>query len=97
MMSTEMSRAITAVAEDFVETMKDSGFETFAEMKRCYMMDSEDIRAEVDSILRDRVPEVCVDEDDGTMVIADDGDEMTYRKFMSCVYSEIKTMMAEEA
>jgi hypothetical protein len=39
------------VADDFSRTMKENGFETFAEMKKCYMWDANDIKEEVDSIV----------------------------------------------
>lgn len=69
------------VADDFMQTMNEQGFESFDEMKRCYWWDSNDIKAEVDSILQS----VCeadayIDEVDGSDVILDGG-IIPYRKF----------------
>ena len=38
------------VADDFKETMKENGFESFEEMKKCYWWTAQDIREEISDI-----------------------------------------------
>lgn len=60
-----IQEAAEYVARDFVQTMIDEGFETFQEMSRCYMWDTEDIKQEVYYILQ---PTNCWMWDDGSTV-----------------------------
>lgn len=60
-----IQEAAEYVARDFVQTMIDEGFETFQEMSRCYMWDTEDIKQEVYYILQ---PTNCLMWDDGSTV-----------------------------
>jgi hypothetical protein len=39
------------VADDFTRTMEEQGFETFKEMRKCYMWDANDIKEEVSTII----------------------------------------------
>lgn len=78
---TKLEQAAALVAQEFKATMAEGEFDTFNEMARCYRWESSDIKDEVDAILRDLTAgEVYIDEDDGSMVFAPDG-EMEYRKF----------------
>lgn len=68
------------VAEEFRETMSQEGFDSFNEMAKCYWWSAEDIKEEVDEIIRSIDDTACIDEVDGKSVILD-GDEISYRKF----------------
>lgn len=69
------------VANDFFETMKEFDFQTFDEMKKCYWWTSQDIKEEVDGIIRQaKGCDAYIDELDGSLVFLD-GQDMAYRKF----------------
>lgn len=68
------------VAEEFRETMSQEGFDSFNEMAKCYWWTAEDIKEEVDEIIRAIDDTACVDEVDGKSVILD-GNEISYRNF----------------
>lgn len=53
------------VAEEFVQTMKEEGFEIFQEMVKCYMWETDDIKSEVCYILQNTNCEMW---DDGTQL-----------------------------
>lgn len=80
------------VACAFQQTMKEEGFETFAEMKKCYMWTPEDIKEEVDDIIRDATFEdAYIDELDGTLVFCS-GQDMEYKRFQKLWNKALKSM-----
>ena len=81
------------VAKDFFETMKAEGFRTFAEMKRCYWWTTQDIKEEVDYIIRQTGEDAYIDELDGSLVILG-GQDMPYRKFSGMWRSALAKMAA---
>ena len=82
--------AAEAVAQDFVNTMKDEGFQTFEEMKRCYMWEPEEIKQEVSAILDEFTD--CWMWDDTTHVQIGIED-MPYREFKKLWTSKVKELM----
>lgn len=88
------------VADDFKHTMEDHGFETFAEMKRCYMWDARDIKEEVDSIVREisakaweetqNTAETAFVADDYSFVQIGVCDEMSWKEFKKLVFGFLK-------
>ncbi len=79
------------VAGDFRETMKTEGFETFTEMAQCYWWDTNDVKDEVDYILRDATNgEAYLDECDRTEVIIGQGASLPYREFSRMWHSALK-------
>lgn len=80
------------VANSFKETMLDEGFETFKEMRDCYCMSSEDVKDEIDSIIRYIANDTHADawlSDDGSFVQVE-GDDISYRKFNAMVMTAIR-------
>ena len=91
MTQTALNRAIARVAIEIHTEMESEGFETVAEMKKCYGMDNEDFKEYVSDIINDTMGfEVWIDEEDGNTVYSENGDEMSYRQFISGVYGEVK-------
>ena len=95
-MAKTLNNAVELVAKSFVDTMKEEGFETFAEMKSCYDWSSEDIKSEVRYVLNLNATgeDDCYLSDDDTEILnCVDIEEISYRKFMSMVYGVIKELM----
>ena len=68
------------VADEFIKDMREHDFETFDEMVKCFWWTTNDIKDEVDYVLRENG--AYVDELDRTCVLAEDTGEMiSYRKF----------------
>lgn len=81
------SDLVNIVATDFETSCKENDFETFADMCRCYMWDSSDIKAEVQWIVND-TNTAWMEESEITI---DDGDEpYKYKSFISDVRKELK-------
>ena len=79
---------VKVVVDDFVEEIVDNGFDTFADMARCYQMESEDIRTEVASVINS-TKEAFFGED-GVIVIF--GEEpIKYRSFIADVRKDLKS------
>jgi hypothetical protein len=84
------------VADDFCRTMKDQGFETFGEMKKCYMWDAKDIKEEISSIVSEisenlwqethNVGSTAFVSDDFTFVQIGILDEMRWGDFKKLVF-----------
>ena len=71
------------VANEFKQTMKEEGFDSFKEMAECYWWTANDIKDEVDVIISNAVEGLGVsgiDEVDRTDVYLN-GDMISYRKF----------------
>ena len=69
--------------------MKDNDFESFNEMKDCYWWTSQDIKNEVEAVLKDN--DWSIDEIDGSDIFDNNSNVVTtYRSFMSKVYTIIK-------
>ena len=80
-----IDRLTHVVADDFLDTMKDFDFASFAEMVRCYMWDTKDIKEQVNMIIDEYArshPEegLFYLDDDGTDIICND-DIIPYRTF----------------
>lgn len=68
------------VANDFMRTMAEEGFDSFQEMCDCYWWTSKDIKDEVKAIISNLHRDDCFLDDDGVDVVC--GDEMlSYVKF----------------
>lgn len=80
------------VAEEFKSDMDEHGFETFDEMAQCYWWSQQDIKDEVDYILRDLTDgKAFIDEIDSTEVIYSDG-TIPYRSFSRMWRKYLKTV-----
>ena len=85
------------VADDFQKTMDEEGFETFLEMKRCYMWEAQDIREEVESIISE-LSKKAWEENGETFFMSDDYtfiqigicEEMSWRDFKKLVFANLK-------
>ena len=81
-----MQNIIEYTAQDFAKTMKEESFESFREMAGCYMWSPEEIKEEVESILKEYEEETgrraWIDEEDGKTVYTD-GSEMEYKTFIA--------------
>lgn len=85
------------VAEGFVETMKNEGFETFKEMCDCYWWTTKDIKTETDYFLRYsgiENEEAYIDEFDMNDVICNYG-MMPYTEFAKMFKKKILKMMKQ--
>lgn len=81
-----------AVANVFAQDMKDNGFETFAEMRQCYMWDTEDIKGECEWIIDDlgrKVGKLVYMSEDHRH-ISIDGDTMEWRVWSRLLYKSIE-------
>lgn len=90
-------RLAEIVADDFKKTMKDEGFETFKEMCYCYGYDSQDIKEEVDSIIREIAGEYYIKYHDDFYMYDDLSavqiglqDEMSWKDFKKLMLSHLK-------
>lgn len=80
------------VAEDFMKTIKEWDFENFTDMKDCYDWDSKDIRTEVEYTIHAAETGWEMQDDSDIYCFVDGASEdfITYRKFISMVYSILK-------
>lgn len=88
------------VADDFRKTMEENGFETFSEMKKCYMWDANDIKEEVSSIVSEisnkawedthNVSNTAFVSDDYSFVQIGVFDEMSWGNFKKLVFGFLK-------
>lgn len=84
-----LEQMINNVANYFLDCMKDNDFESFNEMKDCYWWTSQDIKNEVEAVLKDN--DWSIDEIDGSDIFDNNSNVVTtYRSFMSKVYTIIK-------
>ena len=84
------------VAEEFKSMMQDEGFETFSEMVRCYQWDTEDIKDEVDFILKDIGEDCYIDEEDRNYVYLHGCESIPYSKFSRMFRKHLKDMIESE-
>lgn len=79
------------VADDFIGTMEDFEFESFAEMKDVYDWSSREIKDEVEYMINKQYGngEWWLD-DDGDISTETSSEFISYRKFMNIVRSYIK-------
>ncbi|MBP1581119.1 MAG: hypothetical protein J6A26_01815 [Oscillospiraceae bacterium] len=88
------------VADEFRRTMAEEGFETFSEMKKCYMWDANDIKEEVSTIVDEisnkaweathNTSETAFVADDYSFVQIGIFDEMSWREFKKLVFGFLK-------
>lgn len=76
-----------ACADYFKSVMQDEGFDTFEEMKDCYWWDTNDIKNEVESVIKDYDWFLT---DDRTEVMNISCELYSYRSFIAMVYKMIK-------
>lgn len=84
--------AAEVVAQEFVNTMLEEGFESFNEMKKTYWWEPSDIQDEMMysvSSLTDN----CSFWDDGSVVEIDSRGEMQYKDFKKMVLSRVDEIM----
>lgn len=80
---------VSYVADDFISDITDNGFETFNEMVRCYRMDSEDIKAEVQYLVN--ASRLAWMDSNGEITIFEYGEStIKYKAFIASVRKEIK-------
>lgn len=84
------------VAKEFRSMMQDEGFETFNEMVRCYQWDSDDIKDEVDYILRNLEVDAYIDEEDKNYVYLNTYECISYLKFSRMFRKHLKDFEFEE-
>ena len=77
------------VAKDFISTMQDEGFETFQEMAKCYMWETDDIKSEVYYILQDTNCEMW---DDGSELEIGQN-SIEWRKFSKLFRDKIRELV----
>ncbi len=83
-----LNELVDAIVNDFIQTMKEEGFNTFSEMKNCYWWDSQDIKDEVDYICN---KQLNIPNDGLYNYYLDDlKEDLTYSKLIKKVYSELK-------
>ena len=76
------------VAQSSKEYIKDNEFESFEELCRCYWGNSDDIKDEIDDILR-KVSEGYIDEDDRSCICYK-RDSISYHSFMKMLRKPVK-------
>lgn len=83
------------VAAEFRTQMEAEGFESFREMVRCYQWDTDDIKNEVDYILRDIGEDAYIDEEDGNFIYLN-GDSIPYSEFSRMFRKYLKYNVEED-
>jgi len=79
-----------AVADYFKDCMKEEGFESFEEMVDCYWWTANEIKDEVDSVLRGiDGTDAYIDEFDRSDVL-NNGELISYRKFSAMWHKALK-------
>ena len=81
------------VAADFRQTMEEEGFDTFAEMKKCYGWDKHDIMGEVESILADIRKDTGADV---SITTEDDEEEAVYIGLLDLAWDGFFKMIKAE-
>ena len=84
--------AINYIAIEMAKICKEEGFESFNEMKECYWWTTSDIKEEFQAYMND-LGNVCIDEVDGTQVVPDSGEMMSYREFSAKVRKAIDKLL----
>jgi hypothetical protein len=92
-------KIIQVCADYFNDCIKENGFEDFKEMKESYSWDSDDIRAEVDSVITSYLNKLYFDgvefdascHDDTSITIHENGwIEMSYRELKKEIFKLVK-------
>lgn len=86
---TSFSQAAVIVADEFLQTMQDGGFNTFREMQECYWWEASDIREEISYILESKTDAYVFD--DGSYVQFGI-DDMPYGEFKKLVFQKLKNV-----
>lgn len=96
-MSMTFEELVNYVISDFQKTMQEEGFTTFAEMKKCYMWDADDIKSEVYSIITDLSNEQHKKGEYSDFFMWDDmtavrigWDDMSWKNFKKLIFSCLK-------
>ena len=85
------------VRADFKATMEKEGFETFADMKRCYCWEAADIKDEVNTIITDLARQAYKNGEKAHFFMADDNsfiqidicEDMSWRDFKKLVFANL--------
>lgn len=80
---------VNLVSDEFETVCNNEGFETFAEMVRCYQMDSADIKREVCAVVCS-TKSAYMDEENGDITCDDAEEPYKYRPFIAAVKKELK-------
>lgn len=85
------------VANDFRKTMQEEGFTTFAEMKKCYMWDADDIKTEIYDIITEYAKEQYSKGEYSDFWMWDDmtavqigWDDMAWKDFKRLIFKDLK-------
>ena len=76
-------------AEYFKSVMKEEEFDTFEEMRQCYMWDTADIKEEVKAVIAE-FGWFFTDDESEIFKVGDESHDITYKKFSGMMYSMIK-------
>ena len=85
------------VRMDFKTTMEQEGFETFADMKRCYCWEAADIKDEVNIIIAELANTAYKNKEFSNFYMADDNsfiqigvcEDMSWRDFKKLVFANL--------
>ncbi len=83
---------VLVVANEFAKTCKEGGFDTFAEMVKCYRMSGDDVKHEIVSMVCE-TGEAWMDEDSGDIMIGTSIETYTYKCFIRVVKKEIQNAL----
>ena len=87
--SSAMQKLIDDVANDFAQTMKQEGFESFSDMKNTYDWESAEIKEEIEYMVDKVYGGAFFD----TIVSASDDSEMSYREFKKAVVAKADSLI----
>lgn len=78
------------IADDFNDTVKSNGYSTFKEMKRSMDLESQDIRNDIEYMIKSFTDYEYWMYDDGTLIVNDaTGETMSYRQFKKLVFDNV--------
>lgn len=83
-----MTELVKKIADELEEEIKTEDFEGLSDMMRCYQMDSDDLKSEIESIINaSKLGYMCDDE----VNVYSEEDAVEYKKIVSAVRKELKT------
>lgn len=86
---TSFAQAADIVAEEFLQTMTDEGFNTFREMQKCYWWETSDIKEEISYTLESKTDAWMFDDGSYVQFGAED---MPYSEFKKLVFQNLKNI-----
>lgn len=82
-----MTELTKIIADELEKDITSEGFDGLSDMMRCYQMDSEDLRCEVESIVNSsKLGYMC----DKEINVYSEEDAIEYKKLVSAVRKELK-------